>query len=257
VVAVDPRQAELWRAARHREYHMRQFREPYRSTVHLRECVRQAVMPLDRPYTALDVGCGAGANIFHLSEALPATSWVGVDLADDLLATARSCIAELGRPAQAQFVPADFFALTDAVPANGFDLVFSIQTLSWIPGYERLLPQLLSVVRPGGWVFVTSLFTDFLVDATIQINQLDAGDLSPDGPFHYNVYSMERFAAACRALGAETVTAADFAIDTDLQPPASRHMGTYTRTLADGSRLQFSGPLLMPWKVVTIRMGRG
>ena len=65
---------------------------------------------------------------------------------------------------------------------------------------------------------------------------------------HYNVYSLPRFIKYCRDLGCSKVVTEPFEIDIDLpRPERSGGMGTYTQQLADGHRLQLSGPLHMPW----------
>ena len=210
------------------------------------------------PYRALDVGCGGGANIYHLSQALPDTSWVGVDINENAFDVGRKLIAECGGLANPlQFVACDFYRLMDNLPIHSFDLVFSIQTLSWVAEYETLLPQLFGMARPGGFVFITSLFTDFLVDACVEITQYDEANFEKgEGPYFYNVYCFDRFREHCIRLGASQVVAVDFEIDVDLPRPQHRHMGTYTRRLADGRRLQTSGPLLMPWKFIAVRMAQ-
>jgi ubiquinone/menaquinone biosynthesis C-methylase UbiE len=250
-------QKELWLSEHHLEYHRRQFVQPYRSIVHLRQFVSSVLGNCTASYRALDVGCGAGANIFHLSRQLPNTSWVGVDINEDAIELGRKLIAEhggLGTPLE--FLSGDFYHLMDYLPAYSFDLVFCIQTLSWLPEYETLLPQLLGMAKTGGVVFISSLFSDFLVDAYIKITQYKEGEFgNGEGPYFYNVYCLDRFREHCVGLGASQVVVVDFEIDEDLPLPDTRQMGTYTRKLEDGRRLQFSGSLLMPWKLVAVLMG--
>jgi hypothetical protein len=109
------------------------------------------------------------------------------------------------------------------------------------------------MLKPGGVAFLTSLFTDCHVDARIQITEYE-NDGSPRLPMFYNIYAWNRFRDYCLGLGAVEVTAEVFEMDTELSPPAHLHMGTYTERLADGRLLQRSGPLLMPWKAIAIRM---
>jgi hypothetical protein len=109
------------------------------------------------------------------------------------------------------------------------------------------------MLKPGGVAFVTSLFTDFHVDARIEITEYEETG-SPRTPMFYNIYAWNRFRDYCLGLGAAEVIAEDFEIDTELSPPENLHMGTYTERLADGRLLQRSGPLLMPWKAIAIRM---
>ena len=255
---VSEPQAAAWLVDRHLAYHRRQFAEPYRSTVHLGRFVHQILgVRCTRACAALDAGCGAGANIFHLSRVLPRTLWTGVDIAMDLFAVHRALVAEQGGLNNAvNLIPGDFYNLPKLVEPGSFDLAFSIQTISWLDGYRDFLPQFLAMLRPGGVAFLTSLFTDFHVDARTQITEYEENG-SPRTPMFYNIYSWNRFRDYCLALGAADVTAENFEIDTELPPPAHLRMGTYTEPLADGRLLQRSGPLLMPWKAVAIQMPGG
>jgi hypothetical protein len=61
----------------------------------------------------------------------------------------------------------------------------------------------------------------------------------------------ERIAAH---LGAQEVVFRDFEISIDLTGPAEGGIGTYTKRLEDGRRLQFSGAVFMPWKFAALRL---
>lgn len=252
---VATEQPSVWLGARHLDYHRRQFERAYRSTQRLAEFVASVLGPrAQEPCAVIDVGCGAGANMFHLSRVFPSARWTGVDIAGEVLELGGALIAELGQgrisPA---LVESNFFTLTTRFVPRSFDVAFSIQTVSWLPTYADFLEQLLAVVKPGGFAFVTSLFTDFNVDARIEITEYeDTGDAR--APIHYNVYSQYRFTERCLALGAADVIWEPFKIDTELPVPEHRRMGTYTREMRDGSLEQFSGPLLMPWQFAAIRM---
>jgi SAM-dependent methyltransferase len=248
-------QVSAWLADRHLAYHRRQFAEPYRSTVHLRRFVERILgARLETACSALDAGCGAGANIFHLSRVLTQTRWTGVDITASLFDVHGALTAECGGLRnRVDLIAGDFYDLPRLLPPRSFNLAFSIQTVSWLDGYTRFLPQFLAMLKPGGVAFVTSLFTDFHVDARIEITEYEETG-SPRTPMFYNIYAWNRFRDYCLGLGAAEVIAEDFEIDTELSPPENLHMGTYTERLADGRLLQRSGPLLMPWKAIAIRM---
>jgi ubiquinone/menaquinone biosynthesis C-methylase UbiE len=245
-------QREFWGGERLLDYHRRQYETPYRSTVALGEVVRETLPDPAAPMRAIDVGCGGGANIHYLRTLLPNTTWLGVDFAPETIALARRAIAETGGVADVEFVEGDFNALGEFLPARSFDLVFSIQTLSWLATYEHALEELLGLVAPAGHAFITSLFTDFRVDVRSDVTLYDEESFERTTSIFYNVYSVARFAAECRRLGAARVDAIDFDIDRDLAPPENDAMGTYTHRLDNGRRLQFSGPLLLPWKFVVV-----
>lgn len=234
---------------KHTEYHLKQFNKSYRSTVHLCDFVKNLI-DVSLPYKAIDVGCGAGANIFHLSKMLPKTSWVGLDWADKFFGLGKKFMKE----DNCQFIKGDFYELEKNFIEESFDLVFSIQTLSWLQQYEKAMEQLIKISR--GWIFVTSLFSDFHVDVISEVFEYtkNNNDWEASYPYNYNVYSFERFHDFCLQHGAKEVIAKDFLIDIDLEPPMHKHMGTYTIRTLNQKRLQFSGPLHMPWKFIAIKM---
>ncbi|HEY1577751.1 MAG TPA: class I SAM-dependent methyltransferase [Terracidiphilus sp.] len=231
------------------EYHQRQFGMLYRSTAHLGEFVKSLIGSTQGE--ALDVGCGAGANIFHLSQMLPGFNWSGVDIAGEVL-------FPIGRPfferngLNADLRVGSFYELVDQFDGKQFDLVLAIHTFSSIEAYDTLLEQLISITR--GWLFVSSMFTDFNVDVNIEVKDYTWPEDCPN-PGNYNVYSLPRFRNVCAARGCKQFESRDFVIDIDLPAPEHAGLGTYTRKLEGGQRIQFSGPIYLPWKVVGVRMG--
>jgi ubiquinone/menaquinone biosynthesis C-methylase UbiE len=237
-------------------YHTRQYEQLYRSTAHFGNYLSGTVKEVDREYRVLDLGCGAGANLFHLSRVLPNSSWEGVDISPRLIDLGNSLLAERQFQSKVRLTAGNLYEIETLYAPRTFDIVLSIQTLSWLPDYDQALEKLFYLAKPGGYIFVTSLFTDFHVDARIEVTQYqDAKFVKPMKPIYYNVYALGRFKEACLRLGASDVMAIDFQIDVDLPAPKDGRMGTYTVMTAETERLQFSGPLLMPWKFVAIRVG--
>jgi ubiquinone/menaquinone biosynthesis C-methylase UbiE len=233
------------------DYHRRQFVQPYRSTMHLARFIRERAPELGG--TALDVGCGAGANMYHLARELPGYSWTGVDIAGDVLfQIGREHIQAAGSPVE--FLQGDFLDLVAVVAPRTFDLVVSIQTLLILPtiDYEKALDQLLRVTK--GWLFITGLFTEHDVDVSIVARDYTWPERVRE-IYHYNVYALSRVRAFCEERGAREFIAKDFEIDVDLANPSSKGLGAYTRSLSTGQRLQFSGPIFQPWKFLAMRMG--
>ena len=248
-------QEQYWLNERHLSYHRRQFTEPYRSTVFIGELLSRRFCPNLNDCTALDVACGAGSNICYLSGLYPSINWTGIDQADQLFPIGYALMKEQGLPKLPLLRKGDIFGLNNYFQEKSFDLVLSLQTLSWMPSYEPLLGPLLSAAKSGGRVVISSLFTDSLVDAKIVLTQYKDSTFNGfEDSIYYNVYCLERFIANCKECGAKNVEVVDFDIDIDLPKPAHRHMGTYTEMLTNGRRIQLSGPLLMPWKVLWIEM---
>lgn len=112
------------------------------------------------------------------------------------------------------------------------------------------------MINPGSFIIIIFLFTDFWVDLAINVMQYESGKFNnPSGPYHYNIYCYGRFQENCLKLGATRLEYRDFHIDIDLFVPSHRLMGTYTLKAEGGKRLQYSGPLLMPWRFIAIQGG--
>lgn len=237
----------LYLDKKHLEYHLRQFQEPYRSTVKLSNFIKRFIEP-DNHYNAIDVGCGAGANIYHLSKALKNTSWVGLDWADYLFPLKIDDMNNIN----CNFLKGDFYKLDEIFDLKSFDLVFSIQTLSWLHNYEKAIEQLIKIANK--YVFITSLFTDFFVDVFSEVIAYDSDDFKPEDPYFYNIYSYDRFEKYCLKLGVKEVIAQDFIMDIDIEKPKEHTMGTYTLKTAENYNLQFSGPLNLPWKFIALKI---
>jgi SAM-dependent methyltransferase len=241
---LDPEQVRLWKDPSQLVYHKRQFERPYESTKSF--ALFLATLAIGGG-EALDVACGAGANIAYLSHAVPGFHWTGIDLAGEMLFPVARQELE-ARGVEAELVTGNLFELGRTFEGRRFDLVISTQTLSWLPGWEEPLEQMLAVSR--GWIVVSSLFTDFEAEVTTDALDLTTPDLPP---YHVNVYSLSRLRAYCETRGCSDFRSQDFDIGLDLPEPENRGLGTYTRTLASGRRLQFTGPVYLPWKFVAIR----
>jgi hypothetical protein len=183
---------------------------------------------------------------YHLRQSNPAARFICVDNADWLLAEARR---EFQNVPGVKFDNIDLHQLSKGFDANTFDLAVCKQTLSWLPGYESPIRELITVTQTA--IFVSSLFYDGRIDFKIQVREY--GRASKSFWAYYNIYSFPIFREFCLANGAREVTGVDFNIQIDLpRPERSDLMGTYTLKLDTGDRLQVSGALLMPWKIVRI-----
>lgn len=236
---------------KHRQYHESQFIEPRRSTVALCDFVAKTLnSSVSNISKAIDVGCGGGANIYHLSRILPKATWTGVDFAGKYFSIANRYFEDNKKY---NLITGDFYELTEIFEPQLFDVAFSIQTLTWLPEYESAMEQIMAVTKK--WIFVTSLFSEFNVDVKSNVYEYDREwTLKEDSPYNYNIYSLGRFRDFCLKYGAKEIIAEDFIIDIHLPEPDDMLMGTYTVETKNSEKLQFSGPLAMPWKMLAIRM---
>ncbi len=149
---------------------------PRPETEHLVEAVLER-LPRDRPVRIADVGTGSGAIALALAHALPLAHVDALDISPEALAVARRNADALGLADRVSFYRSD---LLSGVPDQLYDCVVSNppyvpageqledQVALWEPHgalfagpagldvYERLLPQALTHLGPGG-LFATEL----------------------------------------------------------------------------------------------------
>lgn len=100
-----------------------------------------ARVPLDRPQHVVDLGCGPGNSTELLARRYPQAHLLGLDHSEAMLAAARKRLPSIG------FEACDIARWKPAAPV---DLAFANASLQWVPDHERLMPQLLAGVAPGG-----------------------------------------------------------------------------------------------------------
>ncbi len=93
------------------------------------------------PARVADLGCGPGNSTALLFERWPSARVDGVDNDEAMLVEARR------RAPDRSWLSGD---AASWAPAEPYDVVFSNAALHWVPDHARLLPRLLSFVRPGG-----------------------------------------------------------------------------------------------------------
>jgi ubiquinone/menaquinone biosynthesis C-methylase UbiE len=96
----------------------------------------------------LDAGCGTGEISSRLTELLPRSRILGIDIVDAHLALARRRFAGLAD--RLCFERRDVYAT--ALPGGGFDLTVCRHVLHATPHPERVIAELARVTRPGGYL---------------------------------------------------------------------------------------------------------
>jgi ubiquinone/menaquinone biosynthesis C-methylase UbiE len=112
----------------------------------------------------LDVCCGSGASAIPAAEIVhPGGSVVGVDLAENLLALARTKAKQRGLD-NIVFQTGDLTNL--AFPDDSFDAVVCVFGIFFVPDMETALRELKRVLRPGGRLAITTWGPRFFEPAT-------------------------------------------------------------------------------------------
>ncbi len=100
----------------------------------------------------LDVGCGGGI----LSEAMAGygAEVTGIDMGEAPLSVAELHLLESGREVTYRRIPVE--TLADEAPAS-FDVVTCLEMLEHVPDPGSVIDACARLVRPGGWVFFSTL----------------------------------------------------------------------------------------------------
>lgn len=102
--------------------------------------------------TVLDVGCGGGI----LAESMTGrgATVTGIDLAEKSLKVAKLHLLESGASVDYQCIPVETLAAQH--PAS-FDVVTCMEMLEHVPNPESVVRACAELVKPGGWVFFSTL----------------------------------------------------------------------------------------------------
>ena len=106
-----------------------------------------ARVPAEAPRRVVDLGCGPGNLTRRLAERWPDAQVEGVDSSPEMVLRART---EHGG-GLLRFTHAD---LRDWAPAGPVDVLTCNATLQWVPRHLGLLPRLVGMVAPGGWLAI-------------------------------------------------------------------------------------------------------
>ncbi len=227
-------------------YHLGQFDKPYRSTELFYEWLANKDC-FNKSKKIIDVGAGAGSNLAYFAKRNPQIQCVGVDNDQELIMIGKKIIEKLALNniiLQCQ----DLFKLKKQKLFFETDGVISLQTLSWLPHYEKAMRSILRL-NPR-WFAASSLFYEGEINAFITLHDYYRPTKNKEYvEYYYNVYSLGLFKKYLAKFGYKKFSFKRYDIDIDL-PCITRDLGTYTEMLTSGRRLQMSGPLLMPWYFV-------
>ncbi len=110
------------------------------------------IAELDAPEgtTVLEVGCGTGRNLVHAARLYPQALLHGMDISDEMLATAHKTAVR--HSAYIRFAQGDAtrFNPYAAFGVSRFDRIFMSYTLSMIPDWQKTLAQGICNLAHGG-----------------------------------------------------------------------------------------------------------
>ena len=104
----------------------------------------------------LELGCGTGRNMTVAARHYPQALFFGVDISEQMLASAGRAIRRAGLETRISTIPGDAETIDAAKRFGlpGFDRVMLPYCLSMIPGWEGTIANAISQLAPGGRVHI-------------------------------------------------------------------------------------------------------
>ncbi len=193
-----------------------------------------------------DIACGGGTLSYHLSEIFANGSFCLVDFQENALEIAK----ELLQGDRYSFFLDNIYSL-NSLQDDSFDLVCCWQALSWLKEPEKALQQLIRITKPGGVIYISSLFNiDHDVDVYSQVYDLTRESGSQGNAYDYNTYSARTVHRWLENL-ASNVSFIPFNPEIDFSYEG-KGLGTYTVD-SNAKKLQISGGMLMNWAILRIK----
>lgn len=235
-------------------YHLRQYKEIYRSTWSIVNFLKHHISMdiYQEDLQILNVGCGGGANIYWFKKYFPKWKFTGIDIDRKVLEVARKMNRKV-KVDEVVFREINFLEIEDYFSAKSFDYIFFIQFLSFVNlDFPIFLKKAIYLAKKG--IFLNSLFCDGWIEQYTTAYDLDQG-----WEGLYKIYSIERFKKIVSEMMGDSVCIEmeRFEIDIDIPKPKKPRFGTYTVKTKKGKRLQISGYMLMPWYNVLIKINQG
>lgn len=194
-----------------------------------------------------DIACGAGTLTYHIKEYFSNNQhrFFLLDYLEESIALAKENLSGQNF----EFHVGDMCKMSH-VPSETFDLMFCWQTLSWIPEPEQALLEMIRVLKPGGKLYLSSLFNlDYDVDIYSSLIDHTRSEEVRQIPISYNTFcckTIESWLGDCNV----NFQFHKFIPSIDFEKVA-RGRGTHT-IMSEQGRIQISGGLLMNWYILEI-----
>lgn len=144
---------------------------------------------LETPADIIDIGCGPGNSTEQLKLRYPSADIIGADNSPDMIKTAQMKYEDM------KFILCDAANDLNSL-GKKFDIVFSNACIQWIPEHEKLIPEMLSLLKPDGILAVQTPMNynepiHIIIDETVKSakwrskfpNPRIFHNLSPEGYF--------------------------------------------------------------------------
>ena len=125
----------------------------------------------NKPISLIDVGCAAGGFIFYAKNKLNLHKCVGFDISDAHLKQAKEHMPEV-----------DFIVGSLKNPfinkSKEFDVCTCLGTISIFDEIDDIIFNLISLIKPGGAIYIYDLINDYPVDVLMRYRIVNDNDFS-------------------------------------------------------------------------------
>lgn len=224
--------------------HRRALVQPPEQYRVLREMLA-AIAPAEEKLSVLNMCAANGSLMSYLNQAFPHWRYVGVETVKRLVED--ESVGQVLRD-NIELYNCSIHEVGKRWPRE-FDVVVHWMRLMHFDDWHMHLENAVRAARPGGHVFVSALFNDANVDVVRVVCDYTIPACREGYCIQYNEFSMAGIERYCWSLGVQSVEFTAFELSFDI-PRTVEGMGTYTVRTEEGRRLQISGGLLMPWKIL-------
>lgn len=194
-----------------------------------------------------DIACGAGTLTYHINEYFKNKNhrYFLLDYVEESIELAKRNLVE----GNFEFHIGDMCNMNN-VENETFDLMFCWQTLSWIAEPKQALLELIRVLKPGGKLYLSSLFNlDYDIDIFSCLIDHTRLEEVREIPIVYNTFCVKTI-ESWLVNNKVRFQFHKFIPTIDLEKVA-RGRGTHT-VMTEQGRIQISGGLLMNWYILEI-----
>lgn len=233
---------EHWQSESMMQWHKRQFENPKRNCVYIEKFISK--FQKLNGQKVLDLACGGGAEAVYFLKKNPDMEIHGVDYIGDAFDYFNEKMSNEIK-SKIKLSVGDWYHLDEGLIGR-YDGVISLETLSWMDEWKRPIDAVVNL-RPK-WMAFSSLFYEGKIHYKIKMEDHEVTQ-SKDGfdVVNYNIYSIPLIREYLSLQGYPIFHYERFVMDIDLPKPDHMGTGTYTVKTEDGSRLQISAAMMMPW----------
>lgn len=230
------------------KFHMRQYNEPYRSTVKFAEYLQKKVKGTDNKI--LDLGCGAGAALGYIIKQGKKVygGGYGIDINKNLVEIGNKILKER-KVNNCELKYGNIFEI-NRNSLGRIDGIISLQTFNILPDYKGIA-RCMCELEPA-WIAFSTLGFEGLIDYNIKLFDYTKSNDGEYSEVFYNIYSLPKMKEYFLCLGYSKFDYVEFEMDIDLPQTNKMGRGTYTIKTEHGKRMQISGGMMMPWYFVFV-----